>query len=89
MPTWAVDSRVTAKLQAEEALFAEKVLAAICAPHVIDGHAVRVSASIGISLYPPDGDDATALLRRADTAMYEAKAGGQNGYRFAGPVLLC
>ncbi|MFU8896149.1 MAG: diguanylate cyclase domain-containing protein [Gammaproteobacteria bacterium] len=73
----------------DAAKVAEKVLAAICAPHVIEGHAVRVSSSIGISLYPPDGDDASGLLRCADIAMYEAKAGGQNGYRFAGPVRLC
>jgi diguanylate cyclase (GGDEF)-like protein/PAS domain S-box-containing protein len=73
----------------DAARVAKKVLAAIYAPHVIEGHAVRVSASIGISLYPDDGDDATALLRCADVAMYEAKAGGQNGYRFAGPALRC
>jgi diguanylate cyclase (GGDEF)-like protein/PAS domain S-box-containing protein len=73
----------------DAAKVAEKALAAVSAQHVIDGHAVRVSASIGISLYPDDGEDATALLRRADVAMYEAKAGGQNGYRFAVPVLRC
>jgi diguanylate cyclase (GGDEF)-like protein/PAS domain S-box-containing protein len=73
----------------DAAKVADKVLAAISAPQVIDGHAMRVSASIGISLYPDDGDDATALLRCADVAMYQAKAGGQNGYRFAAPVLRC
>lgn len=64
---------------------AEKVLAAVSAPQVIDGHAVSVSASIGISLYPDHGADVEALLQRADAAMYQAKAGGQDGgYRFAG-----
>jgi diguanylate cyclase (GGDEF)-like protein/PAS domain S-box-containing protein len=69
----------------DAARVAEKVLAAIAAPHVIDGQAVRVSSSIGISLYPDDGDDADTLLRRADVAMYQAKAGSQDGYCFAGP----
>jgi len=63
---------------------AEKVLAAISAEQVIDGHAVRVSASIGISLYPDDSDDVDTVMRRADLAMYQAKAIGQHSYRFAG-----
>lgn len=63
---------------------AEKVLAAISAEQVVDGHAVRVSASIGISLYPDDSDDVDTVMRRADLAMYQAKAFGQDSYRFAG-----
>lgn len=69
----------------DAAQVAEKVLAAISAQQVINGHAVRVSASIGIGLYPDDGDDAAALMRRADVAMYQVKAGSQDGYCFAGP----
>jgi diguanylate cyclase (GGDEF)-like protein/PAS domain S-box-containing protein len=68
----------------DAAQVAEKVLAAISAPHVIDGYAVQVSASIGVSLYADDGDDAAGLMRRADVAMYEVKAGRQDGYCFAG-----
>ncbi|ETI60935.1 sensor domain-containing protein [Marinomonas profundimaris] len=41
-----------------------------------------ISASIGISFFPLDGADDTQILRQADTAMYEAKDGGRNGYRF-------
>jgi diguanylate cyclase (GGDEF)-like protein len=68
----------------DAAQVAEKVLAAISAEQVIDGHAVRVSASIGISLYPDDSDDVDIVMRRADLAMYQAKAIGRDGYRFAG-----
>ncbi|MFU8821984.1 MAG: diguanylate cyclase domain-containing protein [Gammaproteobacteria bacterium] len=69
----------------DAAQVAEKILAAISTQLVIDGRAVRASASIGISLYPDDGRDAHALTRGADLAMYQAKAGGQvGGYRFAG-----
>ena len=63
---------------------AEKVLAALCEPYAIEGTSVRVSASIGISVYPEDGDEATTLLRSADTAMYKAKESRQAAYSFAG-----
>lgn len=69
--------------QRDAAQVAEKVLAAIAVQHVIDGHAVQVSASIGISLYPDDGHDVHTLTRGADLAMYQAKARSQNGYCFA------
>jgi diguanylate cyclase (GGDEF)-like protein/PAS domain S-box-containing protein len=68
----------------DAAQVAEKVLAAISAEQVVDGHVVRVSASIGISLYPDDSDDVDTLMRRADLAMYHAKAIGLDSYRFAG-----
>ncbi|HEY5763467.1 MAG TPA: diguanylate cyclase, partial [Rhodocyclaceae bacterium] len=45
-------------------------------------HELHPSASIGIAIYPEDGSDLAALLRAADTAMYAAKAGGRNDYRF-------
>lgn len=64
---------------------AEKVLAAASGLHFIDGRSVSVSASIGISFYPGDGDDFDGLMRLADVAMYQAKALGSEGvYRFAG-----
>lgn len=53
---------------------ASKIHAALCEPHLIDGIAVASSASIGISVYPDDGEDATILLRRADREMYQSKA---------------
>ncbi|MFW5815384.1 MAG: EAL domain-containing protein [Wenzhouxiangella sp.] len=59
-----------------------RLLVALAIPEKIEGHEVRVSASIGVSLYPqPDDIDADQLLRQADQAMYEAKLAGKNRYR--------
>lgn len=54
-------------------LIAEKILAALEAPFTVAGQQVEVGASIGIAIYPQHGDDANALMRRADVAMYVAK----------------
>ncbi len=58
------------------------LLEAITRPMAVVGHELSVTASIGVSLYPRDGDDAISLLKNADTAMYRAKDGGRNDYRF-------
>ena len=60
---------------------AEKLLNAIAVPHLI-GHEVHVTLSIGISVCPDDGQDAEAMLKNADTAMYHAKKMGRNNYQF-------
>jgi len=60
---------------------AEKIIAAVTAAHPIDGRALDVTASIGIAIYPRDGADAESLLKAADAAMYQAKAGGRNQCR--------
>src|SRR5579862_2107755 len=54
---------------------AEELIARVQEPLVVDQMTLEVGASIGISRYPHDGDDASALLRRADIAMYKAKEG--------------
>ncbi|MCP4286329.1 MAG: EAL domain-containing protein [Gammaproteobacteria bacterium] len=51
-------------------------------PFYIDRHNLRLSASIGISLYPIDGEEFDTLLKNADTAMYSAKEAGRNTFRF-------
>ena len=61
---------------------AEKVIAALGAPAVVAGHALNVAASIGISIYPEDGEDADALIERADLAMYRAKRQAPGHYGF-------
>lgn len=59
----------------EEAVsVATRVLEAVAAPVLIDGHELSVGATIGIAIYPGDGDSAGELLRNADAAMYSAKA---------------
>ncbi|HWI87542.1 MAG TPA: EAL domain-containing protein [Sphingomonas sp.] len=60
---------------------AAKVLAAMNTPFVIEGQTLAVSVSIGICLYPDDGDSAGTLLSAADTAMYRAKRSGRNACR--------
>ena len=49
---------------------------------VIDNQELRITASIGIALYPNDGDDIETLIKNADTAMYKAKDSGKNQYKF-------
>jgi diguanylate cyclase (GGDEF)-like protein len=57
-----------------------RILETITRPVAIDRHSVSISASIGVTLYPVDNNDADTLLRHADQAMYEAKQAGRNRY---------
>ena len=59
---------------------ARKVRAILQEPFVVDGIEIYVSASVGISSYPADGDDAETLLKHADVAMYSVKDAGRDGY---------
>ncbi|WKE64824.1 EAL domain-containing protein [Gallaecimonas kandeliae] len=59
-----------------------RLIEALYAPIAIDGRALFLSASIGISLFPGDSNDEDELLRFADTAMYRAKEQGRNKFRF-------
>ncbi len=65
----------------DAAAVAQKILDALALPFILDGHEVFIGTSIGISLYPFD-EELSALLRNADTAMYEAKQNGGNTYQF-------
>ena len=66
----------------DAALSAQKILAALAEPHHLRQHDLHTSASIGISVYPDDGQDAETLIRNADAAMYNAKENGRNTYSF-------
>ncbi|ARJ67240.1 PAS domain S-box protein [Magnetospirillum sp. ME-1] len=66
----------------ELAEVAEKISAALDEPVELAGHKVHVGASIGIALYPEDGDNFNALMKDADTAMYRAKQKGRNTFCF-------
>jgi diguanylate cyclase (GGDEF)-like protein/PAS domain S-box-containing protein len=59
---------------------AQKILENARKPFMIDNHEVRITASIGISNYPDDGEDIETLVKYADTAMYQAKRSGRNSY---------
>jgi diguanylate cyclase (GGDEF)-like protein len=61
---------------------AQKILSAIARPFVLLGHEFRVTASVGIGIYPQDGLDEQTLTKNADIAMYQAKEEGKNNFQF-------
>lgn len=65
-------------------IVARKILSAMGEPFTIDSHKLLISASIGIAIYPRDGEDYHALMQHADVAMYTAKR-GRTGYAYYDP----
>ncbi|GJL73427.1 MAG: hypothetical protein NMNS01_26260 [Nitrosomonas sp.] len=63
-------------------IVAEKALNVLAEPFDLDGHEAYVSGSVGISLFPDDGQDVTTLLKNADSALYRAKEHGGSSYHF-------
>jgi len=63
-------------------MVAQKVLDALTAPFLVQDQNLYITASIGVSLFPGDGEDSSTLLKHADTAMYRAKELGKNTYQF-------
>lgn len=72
---------------AQVALVARKILSTVIKPMTIGGHECRVTASVGISLYPSDGEDGHALMKNTDLAMYLAKEEGKNNFQFYSPKI--
>jgi diguanylate cyclase (GGDEF)-like protein/PAS domain S-box-containing protein len=69
--------------QASDAgITARKILNAVTASHSFEQREMQLTASVGISTYPEDGQDAEMLLKNADTAMYEGKKRGHDNYQF-------
>jgi diguanylate cyclase (GGDEF)-like protein len=68
---------------AEAALIANKIVRVVSQPILVNEQLVAVGASVGIALYPDNSEDIGQLIKLADTAMYEVKKDGKNGYRFA------
>jgi len=69
--------------QAEDAgIAARKILTALDAPCTCDPLDLRITASIGVSTYPEDGEDVDTLMKNAEMAMHQAKANGPNSYQF-------
>ena len=85
------DEFVVLLSEAEEgedaAITAKRMLHAVAEPHSIDQHDLRVTTSIGVSVYPDDGLDAETLIKNADTAMYQAKENGRQGFQFFKPAM--
>ncbi|MCB2099568.1 MAG: EAL domain-containing protein [Rhodobacterales bacterium] len=63
-------------------IVAQRILDAVARPYLLAGHEAFVSGSIGITVFPEDGDDPTILLKNADAAMYEAKEAGKAVYKY-------
>jgi diguanylate cyclase (GGDEF)-like protein/PAS domain S-box-containing protein len=71
----------------DAALAADKILAAVSTPHRIDRHDLHVTVSVGIGVYPTDGEDAETLLMNADRALFHAKAHGRSNHQFFEPEM--
>jgi len=68
-------------------IVAEKIQLALSLPYSIQGHDIHITASIGVSLFPREGENIDAILKHADTAMYHAKAAGRNAVRLYQPEM--
>ena len=66
---------------------AQRVVDTLAEPLIVRGEECRLGASVGIAMYPDDGEDAPTLLRNADIAMYRAKGSGRNGFAFFSEAL--
>jgi diguanylate cyclase (GGDEF)-like protein/PAS domain S-box-containing protein len=71
----------------DAAISARRILQAVAEAHNIGEHELHVTTSIGVSVYPDDGDDAETLIKNADTAMYQAKENGRQSYQFFRPAM--
>lgn len=69
------------------AFVATRMLMAVAETHTIQRLDLHVTTSIGISIYPDDGENAETLIKNADTAMYQAKANGRQSYQFFKPAM--
>jgi diguanylate cyclase (GGDEF)-like protein/PAS domain S-box-containing protein len=96
LKTWGREQDTVARLGGDEflitlthvkdvsdaAVAAERLMDAMTAEFVIQGHSLYVSCSVGISIFPEHGADAETLIKNADAAMYSAKDSGSNNFRF-------
>ena len=64
------------------ASIADKLMSELSQPYLVHGHTLHSTPSVGISVFPVDGEDADTLMRNADAAMYHAKSMGRNNYQF-------
>lgn len=74
------------KTKEEAEVVAKRILGCFDDPFTVDGGTFRISGSLGVSFYPFDGRDSITLVKKADAAMYQAKAEGGNGVFFSGDL---
>jgi len=75
------------KTMMEVSTCAQRLVEEMSAPYILRGKNCRVTISIGISIFPSDGNDSLALLKAADVAMYRTKETGRNNYLFYSPMM--
>lgn len=61
---------------------AQKIISSLACPFILQGHEVFITCSVGISIFPNDGNDVTTLLKNADSALYRAKEQGRDNYQY-------
>lgn len=71
----------------DAAKVAQRILDSLSEPVIVDGHELFVSTSIGIAVYPFDGEETETLIKNADAAMYHAKSNGRSRYHFYNPSM--
>jgi diguanylate cyclase (GGDEF)-like protein/PAS domain S-box-containing protein len=71
---------------ADAAIIATRMLDAVAEVHIVAGHELRVTTSIGVAVFPGDGDDAETLIKNADLAMYRVKDQGRSAFQFFDPA---
>jgi diguanylate cyclase (GGDEF)-like protein len=71
----------------DAAITARRMLQTVAQAHSVDQHDLHVTTSIGVSVFPDDGQDAETLIKNADTAMYQAKENGRQSYQFFKPAM--
>lgn len=71
----------------DAAKVAQRILDSLAEPILVDGHELFVSTSIGIAVYPFDGEETETLIKNADAAMYHAKSTGRSRYHFYNPSM--
>ena len=72
---------VSANDLSDVVVLAERIIEALAKPYAIEGYEIRTNASLGIAMYPENGEDADTLMRSADLAMYRAKSDGANRWQ--------
>jgi diguanylate cyclase (GGDEF)-like protein/PAS domain S-box-containing protein len=70
------------KVESDEGLVAQKIIDQLAEAVTIDGNVLHTTPSIGLAIFPDDGDSAEVLMKNADVAMYHAKSAGRNNYQF-------